>query len=162
LPSRVAMLGRDASVIYRAGGVDAARAMARQRSGGAHDPALVESLLAAGPQLFDGLNTVGWDEALAAEPGPRPLLSPTELRPARPASPAAITPLSPARRVWPWPPRAACASTPTFAARRPPPCDVTRSSARPRPRRLSFSAETAAAQLRAEARSGQIAPQSVT
>src|SRR5205807_7037080 len=78
--SRVAMLGRDASVIYRAGGVDAARAMARQRSGGAHDPALVESLLAAGPQLFDGLNTVGWDEALAAEPGPRPLLSPTELQ----------------------------------------------------------------------------------
>ena len=79
LPSRVAMLARDASVMHRAGGVDAAGTMARQRSGGAHDPALVETLLAAGPQLFDGLSTVGWDEALAAEPGPRPLLSPSEL-----------------------------------------------------------------------------------
>ncbi len=40
LPSRVAMLARDASVIHGAEGVDAARTMARQRSGGAHDPAL--------------------------------------------------------------------------------------------------------------------------
>src|SRR5262249_13917783 len=79
-PARVVPLATDALVYFRLGGVDAARTIVRQRSGGAYDPRLVERFVAEADRLFlDVGTTSAWDLALDAEPGRQPRLSPRQL-----------------------------------------------------------------------------------
>jgi HD-GYP domain-containing protein (c-di-GMP phosphodiesterase class II) len=79
-PVRVMQLAQDAEIFHRLGGVDAAVAIARQRSGGAYDPHVAERFCRAAGGLLAGLGTeAAWEAALAAEPGPQRILSEPEL-----------------------------------------------------------------------------------
>jgi DNA-binding CsgD family transcriptional regulator len=76
----VTTLAQDAVIFYRLGGVDAAVAMARKRSGGAHSPRLVELFCRNAHTLLAGLDEAPvWDTVLALEPGERRMLSEEEL-----------------------------------------------------------------------------------
>jgi response regulator RpfG family c-di-GMP phosphodiesterase/DNA-binding CsgD family transcriptional regulator len=76
----VASLAQDAVTFYRLGGIDAAVAMARRRSGGAHSPRLVEIFCRDAKRLLAGLDDEpAWETALALEPGTRLTLSEVEL-----------------------------------------------------------------------------------
>jgi HD-GYP domain-containing protein (c-di-GMP phosphodiesterase class II)/DNA-binding CsgD family transcriptional regulator len=75
LPARVATFALDVELYYRLGGEEAVQRLARQRSGGQYDPALVACALAR-PTLCAGFTTLTpWDEVLALEPGSRPVLA---------------------------------------------------------------------------------------
>jgi HD-GYP domain-containing protein (c-di-GMP phosphodiesterase class II) len=75
----VASLAQDAVVFYRLGGAEAAAAMARERSGGAHAPYLVELLCRHGDQLFAGLDDAPvWDLVIGHEPGEQRVLDDQE------------------------------------------------------------------------------------
>lgn len=75
-----ASLAHDAVIIHKVGGVDAAKRMARQRSGGAHAPAMVEVFCAKADSLMRGLERPPrWLEVLGLEPGPRRTLGGAEL-----------------------------------------------------------------------------------
>jgi HD-GYP domain-containing protein (c-di-GMP phosphodiesterase class II) len=76
----VASLAQDAVIFYRMGGVEAASAMARERSGGAHSPRLVEIFCSQAAHLLAGLDAEpAWDAVLALEPGAPAMLSEGEL-----------------------------------------------------------------------------------
>jgi HD-GYP domain-containing protein (c-di-GMP phosphodiesterase class II) len=67
--ARLAQLGEFAEVAHRVGGVEAVRALVRERSGGQFDPALCDLLDAEAPELFSDLDTiVTWDAVIDAEP----------------------------------------------------------------------------------------------
>ena len=67
--ARLVNLADVVEVFHRAGGVPAAVAVARERSGTQFDPDLVELFCAAAPDLFAELDTVtSWDAVIAAEP----------------------------------------------------------------------------------------------
>src|SRR5207253_2604143 len=72
---RVVQLAQDMDVMYRAGGVDYAIAVARQRSGGAYDPDWVTYFCSCAadvlPAVHDGS---AWDGVLTAEPAPQRVL----------------------------------------------------------------------------------------
>ncbi len=75
----VVALAQDAVTFYRLGGVESATAMARQRSGGAHSPKLVEIFCDRATQLFAGLDAEPtWQAVLALEPGAQRMLNETE------------------------------------------------------------------------------------
>lgn len=79
LPARVATLALDAELSFRFGGESAVRMLARQRSGGQYDPALVACVLER-PQLCTCFVTPApWDDVLQFEPGPRPMLLGTQV-----------------------------------------------------------------------------------
>ncbi len=68
-------LAQDAVLFCRNGGVDAAVAMARKRSGGAYAPQMVEMFCARAAEIFRGLDQEPtWDAVLRLEPGAQPLL----------------------------------------------------------------------------------------
>jgi DNA-binding NarL/FixJ family response regulator len=70
-----ASLAHDAATFYRLGGLPAATAMARQRSGSTHAPQMVEVFCAQAAALLRGLEQPPpWDEVLALEPGERRVL----------------------------------------------------------------------------------------
>jgi response regulator RpfG family c-di-GMP phosphodiesterase len=72
-------LAQDAVTFYRLGGVDSATTMARQRSGGAHSPPLVEIFCAQASKLLAGLDAEPtWQAVLALEPGARRTLNDAE------------------------------------------------------------------------------------
>jgi HD-GYP domain-containing protein (c-di-GMP phosphodiesterase class II) len=76
LPARIVLLAADAELYHRLGGTEGAVAVMRQRAGGAHDPALVEHFCQVAPHiLHERRDGSMWDEVLAAEPGPRPVVS---------------------------------------------------------------------------------------
>ena len=78
--ARLVPLATDAVVYHRLGGVDAARTMVRQRSGGAYDPRLVERFIAEADRLFLDFGVAStWDLALDSEPGRQPRLSARQL-----------------------------------------------------------------------------------
>jgi HD-GYP domain-containing protein (c-di-GMP phosphodiesterase class II) len=78
-PMRVTQLALDAELFFQLGGIEAAVAMARQRAGRAHDPAIVERFCADAPRLVADLDQSSiWELALATEPGPRPRLAPAQ------------------------------------------------------------------------------------
>ncbi len=78
-PMRVTQLALDAELFFQLGGVEAAVAMARQRAGRAHDPAIVERFCADAPHLLADLDRSSvWELALATEPGPQPRLAPSQ------------------------------------------------------------------------------------
>lgn len=67
-----ASLAYDAVALYRLDGLAAATAMARARSGGMHDPRMVEAFCAQADSLFLGLDRPPrWGEVLDLEPGER-------------------------------------------------------------------------------------------
>ena len=69
LPARLAQLGEFVEVAHRVGGVDAVRALVRERRGGQFDPALCDLVDAEAPELLSGLDTiVTWDAVIEAEP----------------------------------------------------------------------------------------------
>ena len=79
-PLRVALLAYQAVIFARLGGVEAARAKARDRAGGLYDPRVVEHFCRGAPRLLASLDgDVDWAAVLAAEPGPRPSLAAAQL-----------------------------------------------------------------------------------
>lgn len=75
LPVRLWHVADVAEVHHRRGGVPAAVAVVRERSGTQFDPALVERFCAAAEDIFAALpEGSAWDELLGAEPGLRPAL----------------------------------------------------------------------------------------
>jgi HD-GYP domain-containing protein (c-di-GMP phosphodiesterase class II) len=67
--ARLVNLADVVEVFHRAGGVAAATAVARERSGTQFDPDLVELFCAEAPALFAELDSVtSWDAVIAAEP----------------------------------------------------------------------------------------------
>jgi hypothetical protein len=69
LSSRLVYLADVVAAFHRAGGVEAAVSVAKQRSGSHFDPSLVDLFLEQAPVLLDDLDsTTGWDAVLAAEP----------------------------------------------------------------------------------------------
>lgn len=69
LPARVAILVDVVEVYHRVGGIDAAVAAARERSGTQFDPELVALLADEAPALFEGLDTIdAWKAVIDAEP----------------------------------------------------------------------------------------------
>jgi HD-GYP domain-containing protein (c-di-GMP phosphodiesterase class II) len=80
LPTRLVNLADVVEVFHHAGGLDAAVAVARERSGTQFDPALVELFCGAAEAIFAELDTVtSWDAAMATEPGMDRELSAAEL-----------------------------------------------------------------------------------
>jgi HD-GYP domain-containing protein (c-di-GMP phosphodiesterase class II)/DNA-binding CsgD family transcriptional regulator len=80
LPARLVNLADVVEVYHRTGGVEAAVAVARERSGSQFDPELVEAFCVDAPALFsdlDGLTT--WPAVIAAEPTLQIVLSDEEL-----------------------------------------------------------------------------------
>jgi len=80
LPARLVNLADVVEVYHQTGGVEAAVAVARERSGSQFDPELVEAFCLDAPALFsdlDGLTT--WPAVIAAEPTLQIVLSDEEL-----------------------------------------------------------------------------------
>ena len=69
LAIRLVHLASIVEVHHRGGGVDAAVAVVRDRSGGQFDPGLVEAFVDCARELLDGLEESSWDAVIAAEPG---------------------------------------------------------------------------------------------
>ena len=71
LSARIAFVARDAEVLYRSEGLEAALATIRRRSGAAYDPAVVDALAALSPDLPAMLTSdTPWQEVMDAEPAP--------------------------------------------------------------------------------------------
>jgi HD-GYP domain-containing protein (c-di-GMP phosphodiesterase class II) len=67
--SRLAQIAEFSEVAHRVGGVEAAEAVARARSGSQFDPALAELVAREGEMLLAGLDSVGaWEAVIDAEP----------------------------------------------------------------------------------------------
>ena len=76
----IVALAQDALTVRRLGGVDAAVGMARQRSGGAYDPRMVDCFCGQAPALFAGLDEApSWETVLGMEPGARSYLAEDQL-----------------------------------------------------------------------------------
>ena len=77
--ARLVNLADVVEVFHRAGGVQAAIAVARERSGTQFDPALVELFCTEAPALFSELESVAsWEAVIAAEPALAVVLSDDE------------------------------------------------------------------------------------
>ena len=72
----VAALANDVVTFFRLGGETAAISMAKERSGGAHSPKLVELFCRNAPQILTGLDEEPvWEQIIALEPGEQRRLS---------------------------------------------------------------------------------------
>ncbi len=80
MPARLVNLADVVEVFHRTGGVDAAIAVARERSGSQFDPALVDVFCADAPLLFSDIDSLTtWPAVIAAEPALEIVLSDEEL-----------------------------------------------------------------------------------
>ncbi|HEX5191907.1 MAG TPA: HD domain-containing phosphohydrolase [Solirubrobacteraceae bacterium] len=80
LPVRLVQLADVVEVFHRRGGIDAAVAVARERSGTQFDPAVVECFCdAAGQLLAPLLDATSWDAVIDAQPDLRRTLADSEL-----------------------------------------------------------------------------------
>ena len=76
LAARIVNLADVVEVFHRAGGVDAAVAVARERSGTQFDPALVELFCADAAAVLDGIDSItAWPAVIGAEPALESVLS---------------------------------------------------------------------------------------
>ena len=76
LAVRLMQVGQDADVAWHLGGTALVRGTLASRAGSGLDPEAVSAFLAAGDPLFKGLDASSvWDEAMAAEPGPQPVVA---------------------------------------------------------------------------------------
>jgi HD-GYP domain-containing protein (c-di-GMP phosphodiesterase class II)/DNA-binding CsgD family transcriptional regulator len=75
LPVRVMQVAQDADVAWQRGGPALARRTVRGRAGSGLDPQVAGVFLSLGDQVYAGLGAPSvWEEALAAEPGPQPVI----------------------------------------------------------------------------------------
>jgi HD-GYP domain-containing protein (c-di-GMP phosphodiesterase class II) len=73
---RLMQVAQDADVARQLGGTALVRSTLASRAGSGLDPEAVSAFLAAGDPLFKGLDAPSvWDEAMAAEPGPQPVVA---------------------------------------------------------------------------------------
>ena len=80
IAARIVQLADIVAAFHRAGGVDAATGVARQRRGTQFDPALVDRFCAEAEGILSVLGeTTEWDALLAAEPQPHMVLTEGEL-----------------------------------------------------------------------------------
>ena len=80
VPARLVNLADVVAVYHRSGGVDAAVAVARERSGTQFDPALVDVFCSEAPTLFRDIDSVTtWPAVIEAEPALEIVLSDDEL-----------------------------------------------------------------------------------
>ena len=80
MSARLVNLADVVEVFHRAGGVDAAVAVARERSGTQFDPALVDVFCADATQVLSGIDAVtAWPAVIGAEPELEIMLSDEEL-----------------------------------------------------------------------------------
>ena len=78
--ARIAQLAEFTEVAHRTRGVEAARALARARSGGQFDPHLAALLCADADEIFAGLDAIPtWQAVISAEPALAVELSPAEM-----------------------------------------------------------------------------------
>jgi HD-GYP domain-containing protein (c-di-GMP phosphodiesterase class II) len=76
LAVRLMQVAQDADVAWQRGGAGLAREVVSSRAGSGLDPAAVTAFLDAGEQVYEGLDAPSvWDDAMAAEPGPQPVIS---------------------------------------------------------------------------------------
>jgi HD-GYP domain-containing protein (c-di-GMP phosphodiesterase class II) len=76
LASRIAQLAEFVEVAHRAGGVAAAQALARKRSGKQFDPRLADLVVTRPDEILGGLDSVGtWEAVIDAEPALAVVLS---------------------------------------------------------------------------------------
>jgi HD-GYP domain-containing protein (c-di-GMP phosphodiesterase class II) len=76
MPVRLMQVAQDAEMMWRHGGPDMARSVLSSRAGSGLDPDAVAVFLALGDQVYDGLDAPSvWELALAAEPGPQPVVT---------------------------------------------------------------------------------------
>jgi HD-GYP domain-containing protein (c-di-GMP phosphodiesterase class II) len=76
LPARVAQLAEFTEVAFRVGGVQAARELARKRSGKQFDPVLADLMASDAEAILSGLDTVAtWDAVIEGEPALAVVLS---------------------------------------------------------------------------------------
>jgi HD-GYP domain-containing protein (c-di-GMP phosphodiesterase class II) len=76
MPARLVNVADVVAVFHRAGGVDAAVAVARERSGTQFDPALVDAFCAGASEVLDGIEAVtAWPAVVDAEPALEIVLS---------------------------------------------------------------------------------------
>jgi HD-GYP domain-containing protein (c-di-GMP phosphodiesterase class II) len=77
--SQLAQMAEYVEVAHRVGGVDAAKALARRRSGTQFDPELSDLMCAQAGVILSGLDSVGtWDAVIDAEPALAISLSPEQ------------------------------------------------------------------------------------
>jgi HD-GYP domain-containing protein (c-di-GMP phosphodiesterase class II) len=80
LAVRLMQVAQDADVAWQLGGTALVRSTLVSRAGSGLDPEAVSAFVAAGDPLFKGLDAPSvWDEAMAAEPGPQPVVSGPQL-----------------------------------------------------------------------------------
>ena len=80
MPARLVNLADVVEVYHRTGGVDAAVAVARERSGTQFDPVLVDVFCSEAPRLFGDIDSVTtWPAVIEAEPALEIVLSDEEL-----------------------------------------------------------------------------------
>jgi HD-GYP domain-containing protein (c-di-GMP phosphodiesterase class II) len=72
---RLMQVAQDADVALQRGGPELATRVLRSHAGSGLDPQAAAACLSASDQVFEGLDAPSiWDEALLAEPGPRPVI----------------------------------------------------------------------------------------
>jgi HD-GYP domain-containing protein (c-di-GMP phosphodiesterase class II) len=75
LPVRLMQVGEDGDVAWQHGGIAQANGVLARRAGSGLDPEAVRAFLALGARGYKGLDAPSiWDEAMAAEPGPQPVV----------------------------------------------------------------------------------------
>lgn len=80
LAVRLMHVAQDADVAWQRGGRPVADRVLAGRAGSGLDPDAVRAFLGLGDDLYDGLDVPSvWDAAMAAEPGPRPVVDQTRL-----------------------------------------------------------------------------------
>jgi HD-GYP domain-containing protein (c-di-GMP phosphodiesterase class II) len=80
ITSRLMNLADVVEVVHRTAGLDAAIAVARERSGSQFDPTLVDLFCQTAPMIFTDLDSAtSWDEVIAAEPRLQATVSGDEL-----------------------------------------------------------------------------------
>jgi len=77
---RLMQVAQDADVAWQYGGTALARGMLARRAGSGLDPEAVRTFLSLGDQPYKGLDAPSiWDDAMAAEPGPQPVVAEPQL-----------------------------------------------------------------------------------
>jgi putative nucleotidyltransferase with HDIG domain len=75
LAVRLMQVAQDADVAFQVGGPELAGRVLRERAGHLLDPQAVAAFEAVGDRVFDDLDAPSiWDDALASEPGPQPVI----------------------------------------------------------------------------------------
>src|SRR5579864_4367634 len=73
---RLMQVAQDADVAWQHGGIALVRSTLAERAGSGLDPQAVSAFLSAGERLYEDLDAPSvWEAAMAAEPGPQPMVA---------------------------------------------------------------------------------------